>query len=197
MKKSLFLACTSLFFLACGSSVTDVENMKDTTTQVTNEEVVEIPEKKIESPRRQATGIVDGVTVSVDYGSPTAKERVIWGELVPYNEVWRAGANETTAITFDSDVLVNRSKVKAGTYALFIIPRENEPWTVILNEEWSKELHGVWGAYNYKPEKDVLQFDVTPTWSTEIDEALTYSVTNTGLTFIWEKASFDFTISKK
>lgn len=191
------MASVSLFFIACGSSTSDVENLEDTTIQVIQEEVKEIPEQKIESPRRQATGNVDGVTVSIDYGSPTAKERVIWGQLVPYNKVWRAGANETTAITFDADVLVNRSKVKAGTYALFIIPRENEPWTVILNEEWSKELHGVWGAFDYKPEKDILKFDVTPTWSTEIDEALTYSVTNTGVTFIWEKAKFEFTISKK
>ncbi|MFZ3272831.1 MAG: DUF2911 domain-containing protein, partial [Lutibacter sp.] len=67
-----------------------------------------------ESPRKQATGKVGEITVDIDYGSPSVKGRTIWGELVPFGKVWRAGANENTTFSFDKDVKIGDSNIKAG-----------------------------------------------------------------------------------
>ena len=93
-------------------------------------------EEQLPSPRRQAEGEIDGVTIKVDYGSPAVKGRTVWGELEKYGIVWRAGANETTSIEFSGDVTVNGNALSAGKYAIFMIPNENEDWIVIINEEW-------------------------------------------------------------
>lgn len=196
-----YLLIAPAFLFACGGAESTDEETHNDSTEVITETVDTTAEEEApkppKSPRRQSTGMVNGVQVDVDYGSPYVKERVIWGELVPYDKIWRAGANEATAITFGSDVMIDGSEVAAGTYALFIIPKAAKDWTVILNEEWSKEIHGVWGAYDHKPEKDVLRFDVTPVFSEDTLESLTFTVTETGVTFAWEKASFSFEITAK
>ena len=201
MKKLAYLLIAPAFMFACGGAEADAdETTVDTTAQEVTEEVVETEEeapKPPKSPRRQSNGTVNGVEVAVDYGSPYVKERVIWGELVPYDKIWRAGANEATSISFGSDVLIDGSEVAAGTYALFILPKKDADWTIILNEEWSKEIHGVWGAYDHKPEKDVLRFDVSPVFSEDNLESLTFTVNETGVSFAWEKASFEFAIAAK
>lgn len=188
--------------ISCGGNESNDNETESDSTDVVTETVdtttaEEETPKPLKSPRRQSTGEVDGVQIDIDYGSPYVKERVIWGELVPYGKIWRAGANEATAITFGSDVMIDGSAIPAGTYALFIIPKENADWTIVLNEEWSKEIHGVWGAYDHKPDKDVLRFDVTPTFSEDNLESLTYTVTETGVTFAWEKATFSFEVTAK
>lgn len=81
-------------------------------------------------------------------------DREIFGKLVPYGEVWRTGANEATEITLYQDMMVGNETVEAGTYSLYTIPEENE-WTVILNKSTN-----VWGAYDYKPEQDLLRITV-------------------------------------
>lgn len=93
------------------------------------------------------------------YSRPKKNDRVIFGNLVPYNEVWRTGANEATEITFYEDVLFNELEIEAGTYTLYTIP-EKEKWTIILNENIN-----VWGAYNYDETFDVARTDV-PTKNT-------------------------------
>ena len=86
--------------------------------------------------------------VSVTYGRPSMKGRNIFGTLVPYGEVWRAGADEATEIKFSSDGTFGGKPVSAGTYTLFVIPSEKE-WNVILNSELKQ-----WGAYEYEKFKD-------------------------------------------
>lgn len=199
MKKLIYTLALPALLFACGSGEAAETDTTETDTTA-HEEVTEVVEeednskKKPKSPRLQSSGVANGVQVDIDYGSPFVKERVIWGELVPYDKIWRAGANEATAITLGSDAKVAGSDVSAGTYALFIIPQADADWTIILNEEWSKEEHGVWGAYDHKPEKDVLRFDVSPVFSEDNLESLTFTVTETGVTFAWEKASFEFTV---
>lgn len=183
---------------SCGDGgAADTENDIDSTVQEVIEPVVDEIPKPPKSPRLTTSGMANGVQVDVDFGSPYVKERTIWGDLVPYGKIWRAGANDATAITFGSDVNVNGSNVAAGTYALFVTPKENADWTITLNEEWSKEIHGVWGAYDHKPEKDVLNFDVTPNFGADNIESLTFTVTETGVTFEWEMASFSFEVTAK
>ena len=199
MKKLAYLLIAPAFLLSCGGGdATDTTEATDTTAQVENVDSTTLEAPAPKSPRLQASGLVNGVQVDIDYGSPYVKGRVIWGELVPYDKIWRAGANDATAITFGADAKVNGSDVKAGTYALFITPKASpDKWTVTLNEEWSKELHGVWGAYDHKPEKDVLKFDVAPVFGEEVVESLTFSVTEKAVMFQLEKASLSFEVKPK
>jgi hypothetical protein len=89
-------------------------------------------QKKIPaSPSQKIEQVVGLSTISVEYSRPGVKDRTIFGDLVPFGEVWRTGANQNTKITFSSDVTVGEAKLKAGTYALYTIPNE-ESWDVIF-----------------------------------------------------------------
>lgn len=88
------------------------------------------------------------------YSRPQARDREIFGKLVPYGEVWRTGANEATEITLYQDMSVQGTRIKKGTYTLFTIPKENE-WTIILNNSTN-----IWGAYDYHVEQDVARITV-------------------------------------
>lgn len=104
------------------------------------------------SPKASA----ENKNVKVTYGQPSKRGRVIFGDLVPFGEVWRTGANEATEITFKTDVTINNKVVKAGTYTLFTIPEKGK-WTIILNSKLNQ-----WGAYDYNKikDKDVLKTEV-------------------------------------
>jgi hypothetical protein len=91
----------------------------------------------------------DGRTIIVDYSSPRAKGRKIYGELVPYGEVWRAGANEATTFVINTDLTVGGKTVPAGSYTLFVIPNKDK-WTLIVSKKT-----GEWGV-PYPGEKDDL-----------------------------------------
>ncbi|GAB0157932.1 hypothetical protein CHRYSEOSP005_32270 [Chryseobacterium sp. Alg-005] len=105
------------------------------------------------SPRQKVEQQFSMSKVTVDYGRPGVKGRKIFGELVPYGQVWRAGANSSTKVTFGQAVSFGGKIVPAGTYGLFIVPTEKE-WKVILNKDFQQ-----WGAYTYDPKQDVV--DVT------------------------------------
>jgi hypothetical protein len=108
------------------------------------------------SKNGKTTGTLDGVAVTVEYGRPNVKERKIWGGLVPYDKVWRTGANEATTISFDKAVTIEGEPLPAGTYSLFTIPTEGD-WTVIFNKTAQQ-----WGAYDYDAGQDALRVSVTP-----------------------------------
>ena len=126
------------------------------------------------SPNASA-GFTIGVTdISVQYGAPSVRERTIFGDLVPYDEVWRTGANEATAITFSTDVFVEGQALDAGTYGLFTVPGQTS-WTIIFNEAPEQ-----WGAYQYDEAKDVLRVQVTPQQASE-RETMAFSFDNLAL----------------
>lgn len=138
-------------------------------------------QEKLLSPKAVATGEY----VEVNYGQPSKRGRVIFGEgkLVPYGEVWRTGANEATEITFETDAEFGGQLVKEGTYTLFTIPTKDD-WTVILNAQL-----GQWGAYEYDKykSKDILKTTV-PSYSLDKTvEQLTFSVTDTSVIIKWDK----------
>jgi hypothetical protein len=135
-----------------------------------------------QSPRKNAEGEIGGISIAVDYGSPSVKGRTVWGDLEKYDAVWRAGANQCTSVEFSKDAKVNGKSIAAGKYGFFIIPREKGDWTVIFNKD-----NGQWGAFDYDESKDVLRLDVEPEWSDDVQETLMYSVEKT-LNFGWEKA---------
>jgi len=112
----------------------------------------------VDKPRLSPLAVVSmkhkDAYVKIVYSQPEKKGRNIFGELVPYNEIWRTGANETTEITLTNDLLIKEDTLKAGTYSLFTIPGKEE-WTVIFNNEL-----GQWGAYNYLQDSDELRVTV-------------------------------------
>jgi len=108
--------------------------------------------------------------VKVVYSQPHKNGRKIFGELVPYNKVWRTGANEATEITLTDTILVAGDTLNAGTYSIFTIPQKDK-WTVIFNNEL-----GQWGAYNYLEKSDELRIEVpTEKIENEIWEPFTIS----------------------
>src|SRR6187401_294010 len=90
-------------------------------------------DKKPASPPAKAEGTIDGVKVTIDYHQPSAKGRKIMGGLVPYGEVWRTGANNSTSIEFSSDVKIEGKALPKGKYGLYTLPGENE-WVIIINK---------------------------------------------------------------
>jgi len=112
------------------------------------------------------------VAVKVTYGRPQKKGRTIFGALVPYNKIWRTGANEATEVTFYKNATFGGKSIPAGTYVLHTIPGEKK-WTIILN----KNLN-VWGAYSYKPEADLVRFKVKSSSAEESLEAFSIAFDN-------------------
>lgn len=86
------------------------------------------------SKNGRTAGTIDGVQVTIEYGRPSVRGREIWGSLVPWESVWRTGADEATTISFDRDVAVEGEPLAAGTYGLFTIPGEGE-WAVVLDRK--------------------------------------------------------------
>lgn len=136
-------------------------------------------QKKLLSPKAYA----NGKYVEVTYGQPSKRNRVIFGGLVPYDTVWRTGANEATEITFKKNAVFGGKKIKAGTYTLFTIPHETH-WDIILNSQL-----GQWGAYEYEKykSKNVLTTTALVYELEEVLEKLTVTIKKDAVTFEWDK----------
>lgn len=185
MKKSnawmvaILLAGSMTFYGCSGEDKTEEE----TTTEMEGMEEL-APVKERASPLRTTSGNVgDNVSLSVQYGAPSIKGRVLWGDLVPYNSVWRTGANEATFVEFASDIMVEGSSLPAGKYSLFTIPNASGKWTVIFNSDWDLEH----GHFQYDDKLDVLRVESTPTWVEESQEQLSVSVETPGIVVKWGK----------
>jgi tetratricopeptide (TPR) repeat protein len=138
----------------------------------------------------QQVGITD---ITISYHRPAVNKRDVWGKLVPYDQVWRAGANENTVITFSTDATVGGQKVAAGSYGLHMIPTQKD-WTIIL----SRESHA-WGSFFYDQKDDAVRFTVTPRPS-EFVERLAYSFDEPSdhgvtATLHWEKLAVPVAIA--
>ena len=131
------------------------------------------------SPAAEATGKVGDATVTINYSSPSVKGREVWGGLVPYGKVWRAGANEATTVTVDKDVMVEGKTLPAGTYSFYTIPGEDE-WTVIFNKTAKQ-----WGT-QYDEKQDALRVTAKPQKAASMNERLAYEVTDKGMVLRWE-----------
>ena len=130
--------------------------------------------------------------VELAFGRPFVKGRKIWGDLVPFGQVWRAGANSATTITFSHSAQVAGKAVPAGTYGFFVIPGD-KTWTLILNKKAKQ-----WGAYDYKAEDDLARWEATPLAGPFL-EYLDYRVipTDTGRATVelgWENLRVSFPV---
>jgi hypothetical protein len=146
-------------------------------------------DKKMPSPPAKAEGTIDGVKVTIDYHQPSAKSRKVMGGLVPYGEVWRTGANNTTSIEFSAPVKIEGQSLPAGKYALFTIPGENE-WTIIINKTIK------WGHYDYKEAEDVLRVKVKPGKTDSFVETFNIAVEKDKVTMKWENTLVSFKVAK-
>lgn len=132
------------------------------------------------SPFVEVKGNFEEADLAIEYSSPAVKGRSIWGDLVPYDKVWRTGANEATTFETDKELNLGGEQLPAGKYALFTIPGESE-WTWIFNQVWDQ-----WGAFKYDPSKDVLRVTVAPESSPVFYEHLTFVIEENAVSLNWE-----------
>jgi hypothetical protein len=174
-KKFVFLFCI-LFFILIGFTFAQKEQIRV-------------------SPKASVMQMIGFTEAKIDYNRPGVKGRTIWGELVPYNKVWRAGANEATTISFSSDVMIEGKSLPSGTYSFFVIPAKDE-WTLIFNK-----VSEQWGAFEYNEAEDALRITVKPK-TNGFQEWLTFSFTKTGdksaiVNLEWEKLKVPFKVEVK
>jgi TolA-binding protein len=148
-----------------------------------------LPQASQKAAVTQTIGLTD---ITIEYHRPGVRGREVWGNLVPYGEVWRAGANENTTISFSDEVIINGKVLPAGVYGLHMIPSESN-WTVIIsNNSWS------WGSFSYNEKEDALRLNVTPVPAGH-QEWLSYSFENlssnsTDVVLHWEKLKIPFKV---
>jgi Protein of unknown function (DUF2911) len=150
----------------------------------------ELPQASPMSRLEQRIGLTD---IVIKYSRPSVKGRKLWGDLIPYNQVWRSGANSATLIAFTDNVVINGQTLPAGEYSFYTIPTETE-WTIIFNKNIK-----LWGSDGYKAEEDALRFKVTPDMNAPNTETMHFVfdniTTNSGqLHFKWEKLNLSMSI---
>ncbi|REG97967.1 DUF2911 domain-containing protein [Flavobacterium aquicola] len=143
---------------------------------------------KPKSPAETVTGKIKGATITINYGSPSVRERKIWGELVPFDAVWRAGANDATTFETDKEITIEGSKLPAGKYSFFVIPNEKES-TIIFNKEAKQ-----WGAYKYDEKKDQLRVKVKPKTAGSSVEKLVYKINSNDVVLSWDTWNISFSV---
>jgi len=167
------------FFLAAALTISTVANAQLKTPQPSPTVTIQ-----------QAVGLTD---VEVIYSRPGTKGRIVFGELVPFGEIWRTGANSSTKIKISDDVKIGGQDVPAGQYALYTIPGK-DTWTVIIY----KGLEN-WGSAGYDKTQDVARFDVKPTKLTDKYETFTmdfsdFETSGANLNLMWENTKISMPI---
>jgi hypothetical protein len=176
--------------LALFSSVLLVASFCHAQTATGETLMLDLPRASQHALVSQRIGITD---ITINYHRPLANGRAIWGKLVPYGQVWRAGANENTTITFSDPVTIEGQALDKGTYGLHMIPGESQ-WTVIFSKN-SKD----WGSFTYKQEDDALRVTVKPQ-TAEAHDALAYDfddvkADSTVVTMRWDKVAVPFKVA--
>lgn len=138
-----------------------------------------------------AKGLAGGASVEINYYSPGVKKRVIWGGLVPFEQVWVTGAHNATRIQLSKDLKIGGTLVKAGTYAIFTIPGK-EQWIFILNRNYQQHL-----TDKYNEQEDVLRLKITPASTDQSLERLEYSIQKDKLVIAWEKIRLEIPFETK
>jgi Protein of unknown function (DUF2911) len=151
---------------------------------------VKYPRPSQKSSLMQTIGLTD---MTITYSRPGVKGRPIWGALVPYDQVWRTGANEATVISFSDDVTINGQALPKGTYSLHSIPGKDSSWTLIFNK-----VADQWGSYSYDATKDALRVP-TKAEKAAATEWLTFEVTSlttdkATVVVRWENLAVPFTV---
>jgi hypothetical protein len=179
---------TRLFVLLC--AVLSIAGLCYSQTATGETLMLDLPRQSQHALITQRIGITD---ITINYHRPLANGREIWGKVVPYGQVWRAGANENTTITFSDPVTIEGQSLDKGTYGLHMIPGENQ-WTVIFSKDYKD-----WGSFSYKQDDDALRVTAKP-HTAELHDALTYDFDDvkpdsTVVTLRWDKVAVPFKVS--
>jgi hypothetical protein len=147
------------------------------------------------SPDATVSQYVGVTKITIDYGSPAIKDRKIWGELVPFGQVWRTGANEATTITFTDAVSINGNELVVGTYAIHCIPNANE-WEIIFSKDVPVD-----GSSTFDPKKEALRIKVKPE-EHHFLERMAFLFTDAtensvNVNLLWEKLKVTFKVDVK
>ena len=144
------------------------------------------------SPKASVMQTIGTTDMTITYSRPGVKGRQIWGALVPYNQVWRTGANEATSISFSDDVTINGQALPKGTYSLHTMPGQDS-WTLIFNK-----VADQWGSYSYDQSKDALRVTARPEKGA-FTEWMTFDVPQVSadratVVLRWENVAVPFTV---
>lgn len=147
--------------------------------------------KKPLSPPAHTETTINGKKVSIDYSAPSMRGRKIMGELVPFGQVWRTGANSATTLKTETDLLIGGKKVPAGTYTIYSLPGEND-WQLIINKQT-----GQWGT-EYHQEQDLVRIPLKKEATAGPVETFKITLSPTSLVMEWEntKLSTDLKAAK-
>lgn len=143
---------------------------------------------KPKSTSETVSGVINGATIQINYGSPSVRERKIWGELVPFDKVWRAGANDATTFETNKDITIEGVKLPAGKYSFFVIPSEKQ--SVLIFNKDSKQ----WGAYKYKEKEDQLRITVKQKVTASSTEKLVYKINANDVVLSWDNWDIGFSV---
>lgn len=135
-------------------------------------------EAGIPSPRKEMTGSIDGVAVTVNYGSPAQKGRTLWGDLIASDRTWRTGANKATVLTVDKNVTVGGIPLKKGSYSVFSIQTADQATMIINSNVEARES-------DYDEAKDALRLSIPSTTSTDSSESLEFMIEGNNLVMAW------------
>lgn len=147
------------------------------------------------SLKSEANGRIGSANIRISYHSPAVRGRVVWGGLVPFNQVWVTGAHSATSFETDEQLTLGGQQLPAGKYALFTIPGKDE-WVVIFNKNWQQHL-----ADNYSMDDDVVRLKVKPEALTTNQERLRYQILTESpqkgnILFSWEKINWSVPITR-
>ena len=199
------LVCSLLYVASCNTPSNGTPETTTTTegtatgsggmTSTTTDEgpyTIEVMDTTVKSPRKKLTGTVNGVGVEINYGSPAVNDRTIYGDLVPYGQVWRTGANEATRITFQQDVKLGEegAMLPAGTYSLFTLPADKDDWTVIFNKTADQ-----WGAYDYSEDDDALRIKGMASTLSSPAERMDFAIEGNDIEMMWADRAVSFMVA--
>ncbi|NQV76827.1 MAG: DUF2911 domain-containing protein [Lutibacter sp.] len=162
-----------------------------------NPDKTEMTKKKPLSPHTSTMAMIGEAHIHIDYSSPGVRGRLIFGGLLPYDEVWQAGAHKATWVESNKDLIIKGKVVPAGKYGFFVIPSQKS-WTIIFNKKWDQH-----GKDEYNEEDDVHRFEVIPNNLDVVKDHLEYQISKKSETsgivsLAWEKTEiqFEFEIKK-
>ncbi len=188
--KKIIVILGIILFASCkqeGKETKEVEAKEVETAS----QIAEPDKKKPLSPHTSAMAMIGDAHIHIDYSSPGVRNRIIFGGLLAYDQVWQAGAHMATWLETNKDLKIDGKELIAGKYGFFVIPNQEE-WTIIFNRNWNQH-----GKDDYSENDDVLRFKVTPKISEEIKEHLEYKVNKTTeksgtISMSWEKVTVEF-----
>ena len=180
------LFCTTLF-TSCKQDKKEAKIIPEQSQTETTSK----PSKKILSPHTSTMAMIGDAHIHIDYSSPGVRDRIIFGGLLAYDQVWQAGAHNAAWIETNKDLTIDGKVLPAGKYGFFTIPSK-EKWTIMFNSNWDQH-----GKDEYDEKDDVLQFKVTPKISEEVQEHLEYKIIKTSdvsgtMSLSWEKVVVEF-----